>query len=346
MTTYILKRFFLGIVSLFILMSIVFLLTASFADTPYTGDPNNYEQWKEANNFDKPVIVRYGIYLKDFFSGNFGKIYSNNNGFDNIPSAFFVPLGWTLLVTIPAFILAIILGSFLGILAGYNRGTWIDYLINLFVVIFIGLPSFIIAPIILLIANSSNGLIISQFLDPNEHGWGLTIKSLVLPIITVTLGSLAGYAILVRNQMVTILTSNHILIAKSKGLNQWEIFWKHIIRNISIPLISFIVPSFIVLLLGNIIIEQFFNVPGSSTLITKAFPNGEINVVMFTIFFFASISMVGQIILDISYIFIDPKIKYFENNKISLIKNWSNAYKRRKQLKNMNSIMIKGEEHE
>ena len=328
MFRYILKRFLLAIISLFILLTIIYLLTASFADTPYTGDPNNYESWKEANGFNKPVIVRYGLYLKDFFSGNFGKIYSNNNGYTYIPDLFFKPLVWTLLITIPAFIISVLLGVVLGIIAGYNRGKWIDNLINLFVVIFIGLPSFVIAPIILLIANSTNGVIISEFVYPDVQGWAMTVKSLILPIITVTLGSLAGYTILVRNQMVSILTSNHILIAKAKGLTQQEIFWKHIIRNISIPLIAYMVPSFIILLSGNIIIEQFFNVPGTSNVIMQAFPNGEINVVMFSIFFFASLSMVGQIILDISYIFIDPKIKYFEESRISISKNIINKFRR------------------
>ncbi len=328
MIKYLVKRVSLAIISLFLLLTIVYLLTASFADTPYLGDPNDYQNWMESNGFNKPVVVRYGIYLSNFFRGDFGAIYSTNNGFNNIPDFFFKPLLWTLWITIPSFFISVILGTILGIIAGYNRGKWIDVLINLFVVIFIGLPSFVIAPIILLIANSSNGLIISQFVYPDIQGWSLTIKSLILPIITITLGSLAGYTILVRNQIVTILTSNHILIAKAKGLTQLEIFWKHIIRNILIPLISYIVPSFIALLLGNIIIEQFFGVPGASTAIMQAFPNGEINIVMFSIFFIASLSMIGQIVLDISYIFIDPKIKYFENSKTSIIKNILN-YKRR-----------------
>ncbi len=330
MIKYLIKRVSLAIISLFLLLTIVYLLTASFADTPYLGDPNDYQNWMESNGFNKPVVVRYGIYLSNFFRGDFGAIYSTNNGFNNIPDFFFKPLLWTLWITIPSFFISVILGTILGIIAGYNRGKWIDVLINLFVVVFIGLPSFVIAPIILLIANSSNGLIISQFVYPDIQGWSLTIKSLILPIITITLGSLAGYTILVRNQIVTILTSNHILIAKAKGLTQLEIFWKHIIRNILIPLISYIVPSFIALLLGNIIIEQFFGVPGASTAIMQAFPNGEINIVMFSIFFIASISMIGQIVLDISYIFIDPKIKYFENSKTSIIKNILNYIKRNK----------------
>lgn len=341
MFKYILKRIILALISLFILMTIVYLLTASFADIPYNEDPNGAENWKEANGFNKPVIVRYAIYLKDFFTGNFGKIYLNNDGFNTIPELFFVPLGWTMLVTVPSFLISAIFGFYLGVIAGYKRGTWIDTTINIFVVIFIGLPSFVIAPIILLIANTSNGLIITEFQSPDIQGWGVTIKSLILPIVTISLGSLAGYTILVRNQMVTILTSNHILIAKAKGLNQWQIFWKHIIRNISIPIISYMVPSFIFLLAGNIIIEQFFNIPGTSNVITQAFPNGEINVVMFSILFFSALSMLGQIILDISYIFIDPKIKYFEKSKISLSKILITKYKR---YKNERSLTINRKE--
>lgn len=352
MIKYILKRTLLAILSLFILMSLVYLLVASFSKNPFTqgSDPNNAENLAEQFGLRDPILVRYGRYVKDFFSGDFGKIYVSSGEYASIPQFFFTPLKWTLLITFPALIISIVIGIFLGVLAGYNRGTWIDTIINIFVVIFIGLPSFVIAPIMILIATKSNGLILSQFFRPDEQGWMVTIKSLALPILTVTLGSLAGYTILVRNQIVSVLTSNHVLIAKSKGLSQWEIFWKHIIRNISIPLISFMVPSFTILLAGNVIIEQFFRVPGSSNVIIQAFPNGEINIVMFSIFFFAGVAMIGQIILDISYIFIDPKIKYFEQGKNSIIKTIKNWYIRSKQTpkdrkQSKNKIVLEGGEN-
>ena len=317
MVRYIIKRILLALVSLFILLTLVYLLVASFSKNPFTAtSPDGAEQLAQANGLKDPILVRYAHYLKDFFTFNFGKIYVPE-GIDYIPTMFFLPLRWTLLITVPSFIISLVIGVFLGILAGYKRGTWVDTTINLFVVIFIGLPSFVIAPIMLLIANKSHGLIISEFLLPETNGWWMTIKSTILPIVTITLGSLAGYTILVRNQIVSTLTSNHVLIARSKGLTQWEIFWKHVIRNIMIPLISYVVPSFIILLSGNVIIEQFFRVPGTSSVIIQAFPNGEINVVMFSIFFFSALAMLGQIILDISYIFIDPKIKYFEQGRIS-----------------------------
>ena len=331
MTRYFIKRISLAIISLFILITIVFLLIASFAKNPFaTGSPENADALAQANGLKDPILVQYGRYLANFFTGNFGKVYVPSGEYNNIPELFFVPLKWTLLITAPSLIISIIIGVSLGTLAGYNRGKWIDTVVNLFVVFFIGLPSFVIAPIMILIAENSNGTILSEFMRPDEYGWLVTLKSIALPITTVTLGSLAGYTILVRNQIVTVLTSNHVLIAKSKGLTQWEIFWKHIIRNISIPLISFIIPSFTILLAGNIVIEQFFRVPGTSTVVVQAFPNGETNVVMFSLFFFGSIAMLGQIILDLSYIFIDPKIKYFEQGKTSFIKSARNYFARKK----------------
>lgn len=334
MVRYIFKRIILALISLFILITLIYLLVASFSKNPFAGqDPSAAADLAEKNGLNDPILVRYGRYISGLFRGDFGQIYVLNGEYNNIPEMFFIPLKWTLLITVPSLFLSIFIGVFLGVIAGYNRGTWVDTLISLFVVIFIGLPSFVIAPIMLLIAEKSNGAIISEFLFPDINGWGITLKSLILPTITVTLGSLAGYTILVRNQIVSVLTSNHVLIAKSKGLNQWEIFWKHIIRNIFIPLISFIVPSFTILLAGNIVIEQFFRVPGTSSVIINAFPNGEINVVMFSIAFFATIAMFGQIILDISYIFIDPKIKYFEQGKISLYKIVKNWFARRSNIK-------------
>lgn len=335
MIKYILKRIILALISLFILMTIVYLLVASFSKNPFISSSiANAEYLAIQHGLRDPILIRYGRYLFELFTGNFGQIYVPTSDIQYIPEFFFIPLKWTLLITVPSLMFSIIIGVFLGVVAGYNRGKLIDTIISLFVTIFIGLPSFVIAPIMILIAINSNGFILSEFIRPDTQGWMITIKSIALPILTITLGSLAGYTILVRNQIVSVLTSNHVLIAKSKGLSQWEIFWKHIIRNISIPLISYIVPSFIILLAGNVIIEQFFRVPGSSNVIINAFPKGEINIVMFSILFFSGLAMLGQIILDISYIFIDPKIKYFEKGKTTWFKVLYNRLSRKKNESN------------
>ncbi|MDK2819723.1 MAG: ABC transporter permease [Mycoplasmataceae bacterium] len=328
MFKYILKRVSLAILTLIVLVTLVYFLVASFSKNPFSVNPETaVENAQKAGLYD-PVLIRFGNYVSDIFNGTFGKIYVPKGGeATSIPEFFFLPLRWTLLITVPSLIFSSLIGISLGILAGYKRGTWIEAIINVFVVTFIGLPSFVIAPIMILIAVNSNGLILFDFKLPSDVGWLLSLKSLMLPILTVTLASLASYTILVRNQLVSILTSNQVLIAKGKGLSKTDIFLKHILRNISIPIITFMLPSFVILLAGNVIVEQFFNVPGSSNVIIQAFPSGEINIVMFSIIFYTTISLAIQIILDISYLFIDPRIIFLEKGKINYINNFVNMLK-------------------
>ncbi len=334
MFRYILKRFLLALITLVILVTIVYLLIASFSKNPFYANPENAEELAQQAGLNDPILIRFGRYIQDIFHGYFGKIYVPEGGEStSIPTFFFTPLKWTLLITVPALLFSSVIGIGLGILAGYKRGTWIEAIVNVFVVTFIGLPSFVIAPIMILIAVNSNGLILFDFKLPEDVGWLLSLKSLMLPILTVTLASLAAYTILVRNQLVSILTSNQVLIAKGKGLSSIDIFFKHILRNISIPIISFLLPSFVVLLAGNVVIERFFNVPGSSSVIVQAFPNGEINVIMFSIIFYSSLSLIIQIILDISYLFIDPRIIFTEKSKINYINNLVNKIKVQKNYK-------------
>ncbi len=352
MLRYIFKRIILAILTLIILVTLVYFLIASFAKNPFAGgDPDNVINQVKIHGLDKPVIIRFGKYIQDVFNGSFGEIYVPKGGESrNIPLFFFLPLRYTLLITIPAVIFSLILGIGLGVIAGYKRGTWVEGLINIFVMFFVGLPSFVLAPIAIMIAINSNGFILPSFQRPEDVGWLITLKSLFLPILIVTLVSLAAYTILTRNQMVSILTSNQVLIAKSKGLSSVDIFFKYILRNISIPILSFIFPSFLALLAGNIVIEQFFNVPGSSSVIIQAFPSGEINVVMFSIIFYTSLSLISQIILDITYLFIDPRIIFIEKGKINNLNNFINwvkvkqnykhAMKQKKMKNNSNRLTL------
>ncbi|MGL5522247.1 MAG: ABC transporter permease [Metamycoplasmataceae bacterium] len=316
MFKYIFKRTIINLVTLLVLVVFAYLLIASFSKNPFAGeDPDKALELFKANGLDRPILIRLWEYLGGMFTDGFGKIYVPQGGeVNNIPQFFFSSLKWSILITLPALIISAILGFVLGTIAGYKRGTWVDGLINVFVLLFTGLPSFVLAPIMILLAGKIPGFLV-EFRLPQDGNWWITLKSLFLPTLTVTLASLTVFTILCRNQIVTILSSNHILIARSKGLSNWEIFTKYIIRNISIPIISVVLPSFVYLLAGNFIIEQFFGVPGVSSIIIQSFPKGEVNITMFSIFIFSTISLFIQLILDMAYVFIDPRIKYVSSEK-------------------------------
>lgn len=353
MVKYALLRLCYAFLTLLFLLIIVYLLAGSFSRHPFSDlTPEQANEFYVLNGLDRPVLERFGNYLKGIFvDGNFGKIYNPKGGEvgSSIPEYFFSSVKWSILITVPALIISSLIGLSLGVIAGYNRGTWIDTAINVFVALFMGLPSFVLAPIMILIAVSSNGAIIFDFIHPDVDGWWLTLKSLALPIVTVSLGSLASYTLLARNQVITILSSNHILIARSKGLSEKEIFTKHMIRNISIPILNYLLPSFLFLLTGNILIEQFFRVPGASSVVINSFPNGEINVVMFSIWFFSGISLLIQIILDLLCVAIDPRIRFVKTETVDIftriryaIVRFINEKKEKKQVAIITKVDKKG----
>ena len=334
MSKYFLKRLGLAITSIIIIATIVYFLLSMTKTSPidqasFGDDKEAYLKELAAVGLDKPVWQRFLIYISDIFTGRgFGIIYEKDRRSVAITDLFFGPLVYSLWVTIPTFILSSLIGITLGFVAGYKKGTWVDALINVFVITFIGIPSFILGALAL--AGGGFLGLPTAFIRPEDGGYKQMILSLILPILVVTLSSIAAYTYLTRNEVVTVLKSNQVTTARAKGLNEWEVFKKHILRNISIPLVSIILPSLLVLLSSTIIIETFFQIPGTSSVIIAAVTKSEYNIVMFNVLFFVFLSLIFNIILDILYIILDPRIKYNSISEFKTIKHLS-AHKKRKK---------------
>ncbi|MGX9340732.1 ABC transporter permease [Mycoplasma sp. 4044] len=361
MTRYILERIGFALLTLFLISLVSYVLMAAFSqENPfltYAQSKNispvaDYVKAQEIKyGWNLPIIVRFFKYLGGIFKGDWGAIYNpdiaTKLGMENstIPKLFFVPLVYSIRISLPAFFISAIIGIGLGTLSGYKRGTLTDSIINTFVLIFIALPSFIIAPLAINLAVKL-GLPSRVFLEKDGFSQSRQILSYLTPIIIVILGSLATYTSYTRNQIITVLTSNHVLIAKTKGLSNWQIFWKHVLRNISIPLFSIIFPSYIGLLTGSIVIETYWSVPGTSQVIINSFPKGEINIVMFNIVFFTFLSVFTEIIVDVSYVVLDPRIKYASASKynyLGYLKSWN---ERRRIFKSMQLEISEGGQSE
>ncbi|UUD36984.1 oligopeptide transport system permease protein(OppB) [Mycoplasmopsis californica] len=362
MFKYLIQRIALAILTILIITIVTYTLVAWFSHEPWSQEFVNkggaqkfkmtslqYVQQKMVENgwgrFDAegqfhriPIIERFFIYVGGIFKGDFGKIYldTNRSISDYIPTVFFKPLKWTIIVTVPSFIMSVILGVLLGIWSGYKRGTWVDSVINTSSLLFVALPSFVIAPFAIQIAMKLG--IAPEVLNPEKQtsATGTEIFLSYLPVIlVVTLTSMVGYVIYTRNMLITVINSNYVLIAKSKGLSQTQIFFKYILRNISIPLSASIITSYMILLSGSLVIERYWNIPGSSQLIVNSFPNGEVNIVMFNILFFTSLGIFNTILVDVSYVLLDPRIKYGQKSPKSLSAQIKAYFVRRKLIKEL-----------
>ncbi|WP_338822862.1 ABC transporter permease [Mycoplasmopsis felifaucium] len=345
MTRYLLKRIVLAILTLFIILVFSYTLIVSFIENPFqiqlptiTNVKDRERILQLSKEYDSvPIFQKVVTYFGKFFKGDFGEIYFLKTDYKNIPDLFFKPLKWSIMVSLPSFIFSSILGISLGVFAGYKRGTIWDSIINIFVFIFVAIPSFIIAPFLINLFTKAG--FPNSFVAPGatiSNGKATIVDSfysLIPAIIVVTLGSLAVYTLYSRNQTVTVLTSNYILIAKTKGLSGTQIFFKYVLRNISIPLIALVLPSYIGLLSGSIVIEKFWSIPGTSSIIASAFPKGEINVVMFNIFFFTALSLFTEIIVDISFTILDPRIVYESGSGFDLVRYIKASHARRMKLR-------------
>ncbi|MCK5867623.1 MAG: ABC transporter permease, partial [Mycoplasmataceae bacterium] len=218
----------------------------------------------------------------------------------------------------------------LGFLAGYNRGKLLDKVILGFVTIFIAVPSFVLAAFALVLGPALGMPVIFQ----DSGSTSLMIRSLIMPIIVMTLVSLAGWSQLTRNFVSEILMSDYILAARTKGFSEFTIFRKYVLRNAMYPYAGSIATSFMVIFGSSLIVEKFFNVPGTATLLLNASKNGEINVMMFNLLFFSSIGIFAQMIADIAQFMINPIVRSNFSSKIDPVTKLKYANMRRIEAKN------------
>ncbi|WP_337898330.1 ABC transporter permease [Mesomycoplasma ovipneumoniae] len=344
---YTLKRLALALLTFIAIYILVFVLLANFSPDPFgdvidKGGQGSDQAKKIADlhakyYFDQPTLTRLAYYTADIFQGNFGARFKTGED-GKIPELFFMPLRYTILVSLPSFLISSTLGLVLGTIAAYRRDRLEDAAISGISTFFVAIPSFVLAPFVVLIAIQIG--LPFEFKDAETYGSLTSFASLLPPIFVFSITSVAGYVFLVRNQVISVLSSEYILIAKAKGLSKLDIFVKYVLKNAAIPLVRSLIFSYIILLSGSIVLEQFFRIPGSSTVLVNAAFDGEINISMFSIIFFTSLSLVVDIIGDLSYVFMDPRISFGQDSPISYwarIKNWKARNYRAAEEKNARS---------
>lgn len=317
MLKYIFKRILFAILALFLLLVLVFFLMQAIPGYPLHKDQNwtdkqYYEQLQSLGLLENP-IVQFFKFIGGIFRGEFGQIY-NSNG-QTVVEHTLLPMKYTIMVAFPAFILSAIIGIGLGILSAYFRGRWVDNVINTIAVLFMAIPSFVFALYLIKLAGVI-GLPV-QFISPGNGTVAQQIKSMIMPITAMTLSSISVILYYTRNELVDVFKQDYIKTALAKGISFGKVIFVHALRNALIPILAALLPSFIGILSGSIIIEKFFNIPGTSSILINAINNKEIYIVLFKILFYSGIYFLLQIILDISFSFIDPRIKLAESKNIS-----------------------------
>ena len=303
MAKYIIKRVAMGIFSIFIVATVTFFVMNLVPGGPFVAEKSisaaAQQALAEKYGLDKPLGVQYVNYMKSLLHGDLGLSLRQRGRTVNQIIASKLPVSCRLAGI--AVVVALCVGIPLGCISAYNRGKWLDNVIIVFATCGIAIPSFI-----------SSVLLLYQF--------GMNMK--VLP--TVGLNSAAAYIMpvtalaiypsayitrLMRSSLLDVMGQDYMRTARAKGVSQFMILFKHALRNAILPVITYVGPMLASLMTGSFVVEKIFSVPGLGRDFVSAITNRDYTMIMGTTILLSSMVIIANVIVDILYKIIDPRIK-------------------------------------
>ena len=306
MAKYILKRVLMAVITLFIVICLTFFLMNAVPGNPWLSEKTPTQATIDALNekygLDQPVIVQLGKYLENLLHLDFGtsiKMQKDRPVLDIITTMFPISAGigaiaisWAILVGVP-----------LGCLAAYKRGTWVDSLLRVICTLGISMPGFVIATMLLHILT---GGIEGLKLFPTMFDG--TAKSYVLPCLALGFYPMCYLSRQTRTAMLDAINQEYIKTARAKGLKNKKIIFKHALRNALIPVITYLGPQIAFTLCGGFVVEKVFSIPGLGRYFISSIQNRDYPLIMGTTIFLAAFIIIMNLIVDLLYKLVDPRI--------------------------------------
>jgi oligopeptide transport system permease protein len=306
MLRYVLKRFLTAIPTLFLIVTISFFLMRVAPGGPFNQEkglnPTVKANLERTYQLDKPLWQQYLNYLGDLVQGDLGPSYVLPDFTVNELFAKGLPISIEL--GLSALLLALVVGGLLGIIAALRQNQAADYTVVAVATAGSTIPTFVIAPLLQLLLGLTFRLL-------PVGGWGDgALQNKIMPILTLALPQIAIVARLMRASMIESLRSNHIRTARAMGLPGSAVVLKHALRGALLPIVSYVGPAAAALLTGSIIVETIFAIPGIGRYFVEAALNRDYTLVMGTVVVIAVFTIVFNLIVDILYAVLDPRVRY------------------------------------
>ncbi|MFA6829900.1 MAG: ABC transporter permease [Bacilli bacterium] len=220
----------------------------------------------------------------------------------------FGKLPYTIKVNIWSVIISVPTGIILGIWAALKKNKLTDHIISTLVMVFISIPSFITITFLLLIFGYNGKLLPTQW-PSDSASLSTRVLGYIIPVMSLSFGSICGYCRFTRAELTEVMSSDYLLLARTKGLTKTQTVIRHALRNAMVPILPSILSEFIGILGGSMILESLYGIPGIGALYITALSSKDYNVLLVDMAFFTVISLVAGVFLDLSYGFIDPRIR-------------------------------------
>ena len=314
MAKYVIKRILLMFFTLFVIMTVCFVLVKLLEPNEILDvtQAEREEAIREALGYNKPILVQYLIYWKNILTSfDFGVSFKIEylGSVNDVIQDRLLP---TILINLYALVFSVPVGILLGIAAALKKNRWQDHVISTVVILFVSVPSFVYAFILQYFLGAKLGWFPIQMSSVASTGgyftWDMFV-SMVLPILALSFGSIASLARFTRAELAESLTSDYMLLARAKGLTVGQATVRHALKNAMVPILPTIIAMFANILTGSLIIEKIFSVPGVGGLYIQSIQELDYNVFMAITVFYTFIGLAANIIVDLSYGFLDPRIR-------------------------------------
>ncbi|MBO8156273.1 MAG: ABC transporter permease [Bacillaceae bacterium] len=303
MARYVTQRIIYMIITLFLIATATFFLMKLLPGTPFNLEDKLTAAQKaalyEEYGLNDPLPVQYANYIFGLVQGDMGISFQ----FDNrkVEDLIMSRIGPSAQLGFQSLVLGTLLGLILGLISALKRNTGYDYTSNVIAILGISIPSFVFAGLLQYTFGVKLGILPVSFWDSFKHT--------ILPTIALAIFPLATVQRFLRTEMLEVLGSDYIELARAKGLKNSVVTYKHALRNALIPVITIMGPMVVGLMTGSLVIEKIFAIPGIGEQFVRSIQMNDYSMIMGTTMFFSVLFVVVILIVDLLYVVVDPRIR-------------------------------------
>ncbi len=309
----ILKRILQSIPTLLIVITFTFILTRMIPGNPALtmlgpqAPKESVEQLEEELGLNKSKGEQYVIYLKQILKGDFGRSYSYNKTVvelikERIPN--------TLVITLTSLLIALVLGMIVGIVSAVKQYSILDYIFMVLALIGVSMPIFWLGLMLVLVFSVNLGWLPAMGMGSMANGVWDVISHMILPCFCLSTIPMATFARITRSSMLEVVNNDAVKALRARGLREGVVIWKHALKNALPPIVTVLGLQLASAFTGAILTESIFSWPGMGTLIVSAIDNRDYALIQGVVLFTAVVFVVINLIVDIVYTIINPKVSY------------------------------------
>ncbi len=313
----ILKRILQSIPTLFIVITITFVLTRMIPGNPALtmlgpqAPKESVEQLEQELGLDKSKGEQYIMYLKQILSGDFGRSYSYNQSvveliMERVPN--------TLVITLTSLFIALILGMIVGIVSAVRQYSILDYIFMVLALVGVSMPIFWMGLMLVLLFSVNLGWLPAMGMGDPANGMWDVISHMILPCFCLATIPMATFARITRSSMLEVVNSDSVKALRARGLKEGVVIWKHALKNALPPIVTVLGLQLATAFTGAILTESIFSWPGMGTMIVSAIDNRDYALIQGVVLFTAIVFVVINLIVDVVYTIINPKVNYESGN--------------------------------